>query len=150
MNSTLSLDPFPTWRTPIAKRAVSLCLLLGAGLFLSACKPEAKVATGSDPSGIYTLATVDGKPVPANITHDGTKLQVRSGTFTIKADGTCSTKTVFVPPSGSEVVREVSATYNREGSKLTMQWQGAGTTTGTVEGSTFTMNNEGMVLVYRK
>jgi hypothetical protein len=31
-----------------------------------------------------------------------------------------------------------------------MQWEGAGTTVGTVEGNDFTMNNEGMVFVYRK
>jgi hypothetical protein len=74
---------------------------------------------------------------------------VRSGTFTVKADGTCSTKTRFVPPSGSEIAREVSATYTKEGSKLTLQWKGAGTTTGTVEDSTFTMDNEGMLFVYR-
>ena len=49
-----------------------------------------------------------------------------------------------------EVAREVSATYTNEGSKLTMQWHGAGTTTGTIEGSTFTMDNEGMLFVYRK
>jgi hypothetical protein len=75
---------------------------------------------------------------------------VRSGSFTIKADGTCSTKTVFVPPSGTEATREVSATYTKEGSKLTMKWQGAGMTIGTVEGDKFTMDNEGMVFVYKK
>ena len=31
-----------------------------------------------------------------------------------------------------------------------MQWQGAGMTTGTVEGNTFTMENEGMVFVYQR
>ena len=31
-----------------------------------------------------------------------------------------------------------------------MTWAGAGTTVGTVEGNTFTMTNEGMVLVYRR
>jgi len=31
-----------------------------------------------------------------------------------------------------------------------MQWKGAGITTGTIEGSTFTMNNEGMKFVYKK
>jgi len=29
-------------------------------------------------------------------------------------------------------------------------WQGAGTTTGTIEGNTFTMENEGMVFAYKK
>jgi hypothetical protein len=134
----------------VAKHALRLCFLLTTGLLLSACKPEAKVTKESDPTGDYALVSVSGSPVPASVDHDGVKLQVRSGTFTIKADGTCSTKTVFVPPSGSEVAREVSATYTKEGSKLTMQWKGAGMTTGTVEGNTFTMNNEGMLFVYRK
>ena len=31
-----------------------------------------------------------------------------------------------------------------------MKWQGAGLTTGTVEGNTFTMDNEGMLFVYKK
>ncbi len=134
----------------ITKHALPLCALLTVGLLLSSCKAEAKVATGSDPSGVYALVTVNGNKVPASVSHDGTALQVRSGTFTIKADGTCSTKTVFVPPSGSEATREVSATYTKEGSKLTMQWQGAGTTTGIIEGGTFTMDNEGVLFVYRK
>lgn len=134
----------------ITKRALQFCVFLTAGLLLSACKPEAQVAKNVDPIGVYALVSVNGNPVPASVSHDGTALQVRSGAFTIKSDGTCSTKTVFVPPSGSEVAREVSATYTKEGSKLTMQWKGAGTTTGTIEGSTLTMDNEGMVFVYKK
>ena len=134
----------------IAKLALPLCPLLTAVLILSACKPETKVAKESDPSGDYVLVSVSGNPVPASVDHDGVKLQVRSGTFTINADGTCGTKTVFVPPSGQEATRQVSATYTKEGSKLTMQWKGAGMTTGTLEGNTFAMNNEGMLFVYRK
>ena len=38
-------------------------------------------------------------------------------------------------PSGQEATREVSATYTKEGTKLTMQWKGAGTTTGRCEGA---------------
>jgi hypothetical protein len=134
----------------ITKHALQLCVLLTAGLLLAACKPEAKVAKDVDPTGVYALVSVNGNTVPTSISHDGTALQVRSGTFTIKADGTCGTKTVFVPPSGPEVTRDVSATYTKEGAKLTMQWQGAGMTTGTIEGNTFTMDNEGMLFVYQK
>jgi hypothetical protein len=134
----------------IAERALRLCSLLAVSLLLYGCKPEGKVAKDTAPTGTYALVSVDGKQVPATIDHDGTAIKVNSGTFTINADGTCSTKTVFVPPSGAEASKEVSATYTREGSKLTMQWSGAGTTTGTVEGNTFTMNNEGMLFVYRK
>ena len=133
-----------------AKHALHLCFLLTAGLLVSGCKPEAKVSKGGDPAGVYALVSVNGKQVPASVSHDGVALQVRSGTFTLKADGTCSTRTIFVPPSGSATTNEVSATYTKDGSKLTMQWQGAGTTTGTIEGNTFTMNNEGLTFVYRK
>jgi hypothetical protein len=143
-------DHVPVNASAIAKRALQLCFLLTAGLLLSGCKQEAKVANGGGPSGVYALVSVNGNKVSASVSHDGTKLQVRSGTFTLNADGTCGTKTVFVPPSVSEVMREVSATYTKEGSKLTMQWKGTGTTTGTIEGNTFTMDNEGMVFVYRK
>lgn len=31
-----------------------------------------------------------------------------------------------------------------------MRWQGAGVTVGSVEGDTFTMDNEGQVFLYRK
>ena len=131
--------------------ALQACFLLTAGLFMSACKEEAKVATdGGDPTGVYTLVSVNGNQVPANVSHDNVTLQVKSGTFNIQTDGTCGTKTAFVPPSGSEVTREVTATYKKDGSTLNMQWKGAGTTTGTLEGDTFTMNNEGMIFVYKK
>jgi hypothetical protein len=52
--------------------------------------------------------------------------------------------------AGRDAAIEVKATYTRDGQKLTMQWQGAGRTIGSVEGDTFTMNNEGMVFAYRK
>lgn len=132
------------------RRALQLAFLLTVGLLLSACTQETEVAAVADPTGVYSLVSVNGFKVPASVSHDGTALQVRSGSFTIKVDGTCGTTTVFVPPSGKEVTRDVSATYTREGSKLTMQWQGAGMTTGTIEGNTFTMDNEGMVFVYKK
>ena len=77
-------------------------------------------------------------------------MQIRSGSFTINADGTCASKMVFSVQSGPEATHEVSATYTKEGSKLTMQWKGAGKTMGTLDGNTFTMNNEGMVFVYKK
>jgi hypothetical protein len=126
------------------------CLLVAAGLFIPACQNHPTTANAADPAGVYALVSVNGKPVPASVSHDGAVLEVRSGVFTIRADGTCSSKMVFVPPSGTEATREVSATYTMDGSKLTMQWKDAGKTVGTIDGSTFTMDNEGMVLVYRK
>jgi hypothetical protein len=126
------------------------CLPLLTVLAWAGCKQNVKVATDADPVGTYTLVTVDGNKVPCALQHQGHNLTVKSGTFMINPEGTCTSTVVFGPPSGGEAVREVRATYTRQGSKLTMQWEGAGTTTGTTEGKTFTMNNEGMVFTYAR
>jgi len=133
------------------------CLPLFTVMVWVGCKPEAKVvgdtkttaATAADinPVGTYALVSVDGNKVPYTVTHEGHTMTIQSGSFLINADGTCSSKMSL---AGRDAAIEVKATYTREGPKLTMKWQGAGMTLGTVEGDTFTMNNEGMVLAYRK
>jgi hypothetical protein len=136
---------------PATRRSLPLCLLPLLTLVLWAgCKPVAKVAADTNPTGTYALVSVDGNKVPCTLQHEGHTLAVKSGTFLINPDGTCSSKVVFGPPSGGDVSREVKATYARQGSKLTMHWEWAGMTTGIVEGDAFTMNNEGMVFAYRK
>ena len=130
--------------------APKCCLVVAVGLSISACQTQPTTTEAADPAGVYALVSVNGKPVPASVAHQGATLQVRSGAFTINADGTCVSKIILVPPSGTEATREVRATYTKDGSKLTMQWKGAGKTVGTIDGNTFTMENEGMALVYRK
>jgi hypothetical protein len=104
-------------------------------------------ATNSNPVGTYALVTVDGNKVPCTVQHEGHAMAISSGKFVINSDGTCASKMVL---AGREAPIEVKANYTRDGAKLNMKWVGAGTTVGTVAGDTFTMNNEGMVLVYRK
>src|SRR4051794_36341571 len=84
------------------KKAVRLGLSLVAGLLLVACGGKAKLSEGDAGTGVYTLVSVNGAQVPTTISHEGVGLQVRSGTFTINADGTCNSRMVFVPPSGKE------------------------------------------------
>ena len=103
-----------------------------------------------DIAGSYTLVSINGTPLPFTVTHEGPGIQVTSGTFTIRPDGTCASVVAFLMPSGQAQSREVGATYTRDGSRLTMQWQGAGVTIGTIEGDTFTMDNEGQLFLYRK
>ena len=134
-----------------SRRLLSVCLLslvMVAGW--TGCEKAAKVAAEVNPAGTYALVSVDGKAVPCTVQHEGRALTVKSGTFIINRDGTCSSKVSFSPPSGGDVLREVKASYTQQGAKLTMKWEGAGTTTGTLEGDTFTMNNEGMIFAYRR
>jgi len=127
------------------------CLLpLFVVLGWAGCKQPAKVGANPDPVGAYALVSVDGNKVPCTVQHGGHALTVKSGSFIINPDGTCSSRVVFSPPSGGDSTREVKATYTRQGSELTMKWERAGMTTGSVEGDSFTMNNEGMIFAYRK
>jgi hypothetical protein len=146
-------------RRQTTRHLLQLCWLpLFVVLVCAGCnKQDAKVpadtkavgATAADtnPVGTYTLVTVNANKVPYTVQHDGHTMTIKSGSFIINADGTCSSK-MFL--EGRDAAIERKATYTREGPKLTMQWQGAGMTIGTVEGDTFTMNNEGMVFAYRK
>lgn len=127
---------------------IGCALALAAALF-AGCKQPPKSAS-VDPAGSYSLVSVNGKNVPCVVEHGGREMTVKSGQFIIAASGEITSKTVFALAGGTDVTREVKATYEQEGSKLTMKWKKAGTTTGALEGNTFTMNNEGMIFAYRK
>jgi hypothetical protein len=136
---------------PAAPRFKALCLFT-ATLLLAAtgCKPGADPNANADPAGVYSLVTVNGKNVPCGLTHEGVTLTVKSGVFTITADGRCRSQMTFSVPQRGDMSRDVKATYTRQGNELTMQWEGAGTTLGSVHGNSFTMTNEDMVLAYQK
>ncbi len=143
-----------TERTQATIITLGTCIFivpLAAGLvLLPARQADAQVVKEIDPTGVYTLVSVDGAKLPNTVSHGNVEIEVRSGTFTINADGTCSSKTIFGPPSGGEVVREVTASYTQDGPTLTMQWKDAGRTSATVNGETFQMDNEGIVFSYKK
>ena len=124
--------------------------LIVAGLGFTGCKPAGSGSHAPDPTGTYTLVTINGNPLPYTPPHEGGAPKVTSGSFTIKADGTCSSKTDFTLPSGGASSREVGATFKQEGDRLHMQWQGAGQTIGTVASNSFIMDNEGNLFAYRK
>ena len=133
------------------RRMAGACsLIVAVGLVASACTKQQGASGDKSLTGVYTLESVNGNSVPATVTHQGVSVHVREGTFTINADGTCRSRTVFTPPSGSEVVREVNARYTRNGANLTMRWEGAGVTVGKIGDDVFTMDNEGMEFIYRK
>ena len=57
---------------------------------------------------------------------------------------------VWMPIRQSVRLRTASTAYTRQGTELTMRWEGAGMTQGNLDGDTFTMNNEGMIFSYHK
>ena len=145
LNDRNSESPGST-RRPLGWCCLPLCLaILWVG-----CQRESKVAADTALAGTYTLVSVNGNTVPCAVKHDGGGVNVKSGTFVIHPDGTCSSRMTFTTPAGTDATREVKAAYTQEGSNLTMKWEGTGMTAGKVEGNTFTMDNEGMVLAYRK
>jgi len=142
-------------RKPVVLLAVSLLIFAVSGCATTAYNP-ALDETGAaqqglaDISGSYNLAAVNGAAMPATVTHGNAQIKVHSGLFVIRADGTCTSKSVFSPPSGGKVTRVAHASYTRKGSNLVMQWQGAGVNTGTIDGDTFTMDNHGMIFRYSR
>ena len=130
----------------------NLCLvpIVIAALALAACQGAGIGLSDNDIAGIYYLVTVDGAAVPGPVTHDGTTMHMHSGTFIISNDGTCFSRTEFTPPGHARTTREVHALYRVEDSRLIMQWEGAGTTEGTVEGDIFVMDNHGMIFEYSR
>ena len=113
-----------------------------------AAAPAATVP--ADISGTYSLVSINGAPLPYTMTNEPPGVQVTSGTFVFGADGTCGSTIAFVLPSGQASSREVKATWVREGATLTMTWQGAGVTRGTLAGGRFDMDNEGQRFTYEK
>ncbi|MFO1476101.1 MAG: hypothetical protein U1F98_05555 [Verrucomicrobiota bacterium] len=134
-----------TGRFPVLTSAVLLLAVAGC------TKPEtAKPAADLNPAGKYTLASVDGKPVPCALNHEGHSFMVKSGSMDLGADHHGVSRVVFSVEGHPDATRDVNASYTQAGNQLTLQWEGAGVTFGSVEPGTFTMTNEGMVFVYRK
>ncbi len=138
------------WKTQTSRIIACYTLFMLTLLLLSGCKSNQQPAAPVDPSGVYTLVSVDGQNSPCKLMHGGTEMTIHSGAFTLNADGTCSSLMKFSVAGHEDATREVKATYTRAGDTLTMKWERAGMTTGKLAGKTFTMINEGMVFVYQK
>lgn len=135
-----------------APRIVALGLLAGLLLLLlTGCRGNGKSSSIKlDPTGVYSLVSVDGKSVPCEVSHEGAAMKIQSGTFTITAGGACRSAITVSVANRKDTVVVTQANWTRRGADLTMQWTGAGMTLGTVKDNTFTMTNEGMVFAYRK
>src|SRR6266851_1541469 len=79
-----------------------VCLLPLLAAVLWGCKQQPNVAADINPTGTYTLVSINGKQVPCTVNHEGASPTIKSGTFVINSDGTCSSKVSFSMPSGAD------------------------------------------------
>ena len=134
--------------TPRVIAFVTLVLLFLCALARAQAQTADKAT--SEPAAVYKLVSVDGKEVPCTIKHDGTTMNVQSGTFTITTNGQTTSVMTASVGDRKDIRVERTATYTVKNSELTMKWPNAGITKGRITGQTFTMTNEGMAYVYRK
>ena len=135
--------------------AYGLLIIAGSGCTTISTDPPRIEAVAfeqdrAETSASYDLVSVDGAAIPASVFEGNSTFRIHSGVFVIRADGSCSAKTVFGPVKGGEITRIAHATCTRKDSVLTMQWRGAGVTRGILEGETFTMDNHGMTFAYKR
>jgi hypothetical protein len=131
-------------------------LLLAGALVLGAC------GGGDDPAGpslqsigTYTLSTVNGQPLPAVLLEDATrKVEILSDVVTLRENGTWSETASLrtTTPTGAVTTTPSndSGTYSVNGSALVLSSGQSGTTMATLLGSSLTIADAGLVLVYVK
>ena len=134
-----------------AMKAIHLSILVLLTVSLSvACSHRDQTPENKSHFGAYTLVEVDGHAIPAEVSHGQTLIRVESGRIEFEAGGTCISQTVFGPPEGENIHREVRADCVYKGHSVDLTWHGAGRTRGQFGPDDFTMNNEGMIFRYRK
>lgn len=131
-------------------RGILSAFLMTAALLGDGCTPRGEARPDTALNGEFRLVAVDGHSVPTALRHGNVTLQVRAGTFTFVEDGSCVSRIWFTPPTGHETCRETRATFTRVRDRVTMKWEGAGQTTGTLAGDRFTMRNEANRLEFQR
>ena len=105
-------------------------------------------------AGNYTLRTIDGQDLPAVILQVlNDKVEVTAGSLRINSDLTFSSSlTAAATTSGTttSATDTQTGTYTLNGTAITLRFQDASTSTGSITGNTLTVIDEGLSLVYRK
>ncbi len=112
---------------------------------------QEKVEGSGEFAGTYHLVTIDDHAVPYAPVHEGHQApQIVSSILTLNGDGKFISTMKYGETPNLTGSRDFKGTYTREGSGLTLSWEGAGQTNVTLEGDKITMNNEGMFFVYQR
>lgn len=146
-NHSIIVGPDRFNHTPRVIALVVLAILFFCALARASAQTTDATANFA---GLYKLVSVNGKNVPCTVNHDGTAMDVQSGTFTITTNGQVTSIMTVSVGDRQNLRVERTATYTVKNAEFTMKWQNAGITKGRLAGQTFTMTNEGMMYVYRK
>jgi hypothetical protein len=137
-------------------RKLFLSTLAAAVAVTTACGGDSSTGPGATVAGTYTLQTVNSKTLPFVLYDDGTqKIEVISDVYNISAGGTYTNQTVVRTTAGGTASTDTlssNGTYKQSGNSLTLTDAADSTdqVTGTLSGSTFTINVEGVTLVYTR
>lgn len=135
-------------------RNILLSVMVAAVAVTTACGDSS--GPGTSAVGTYSLQTVNTKTLPFTFYDDGTqKIEVLSDVYTLSANGTYTNQTVIRTTTGGTSTTDnlsSNGTYKQSGSSITLTDSSDSTdqVTGTLNGSTFTINVSGTVLVYTK
>lgn len=124
---------------------------LVAAVFTLGCSPA---TSPLDVIGTYSLKSISGSPLPYQLPQDGpTAVHVLDDMIILTPSGTYSEvgHKLFINGSMVSVATPVDAgNFRRRGDAITMESLLIGVWTGTIKGSTLTLEQQGLTLVYEK
>ena len=91
-------------------------------------RAQAVEKAAASPVGVYQLMSVDGRSVPGTINHEGTVMNVHSGSLTITTNHQITSVMTISVGDRQNVRVETHAAYTVKNSELAMKWQNAGLT----------------------
>lgn len=131
-------------------------LLAGATLLLTACLND-PIEGSSTTTGLYTLRTVNGAPLPATIAGTGpNRTEIVDASYRLQTGFTYTgteTRRVFVNGTPTTETLALVGTYGFYGTSITLTRStpvGPETRQGVVSANTLTFTSDGMAMVYRR
>jgi hypothetical protein len=101
--------------------------------------------------GTYSLVLLDMQGLPASIMEGGQEVEVLSSSLILSTGRRLRMTTTFRPsPGATPVSNEVTGSYTLKGNDFTFTYNNGGRNSGTLNGNTIQMLNEGVVWLFQK
>jgi hypothetical protein len=134
------------------RRLIAFALLLFAPVVVEGCHSDSVTNPAESAVGTFTLASVDGGPLPMLIIGGEPKLEVLSDELTFTPTGTFTQNTTFRFTEAGVPSVEAHAelgTFTLTGTQLTIHFTSDNSTTNaTLSGDRITVTGQGHALVY--